>query len=155
MKQGFTLIELLVVVLIIGILAAVALPQYEKAVEKSRWTEALTVMKGVYQAQEVYKMANGSYATTFDDLDITVPGTHSSATQYATKNFTYYFGVGGVPHARRSQYTSRYLIAIPEQGLYCHTPKGDNAGNTFCKNLTNSEAETCSTEGGYNCYLVK
>lgn len=155
MKQGFTLIELLVVVLIIGILSAVALPQYEKAVEKSRWTEALTVMKNVYQAQEVYKMANGSYATTFDDLDITVPGTRSSATQYNTKNFSYIFGVGGVPHARRLQYPSRFLIAVPEQGLYCHTPTSDTAGNTFCKNLTNSEAETCSTEGGYNCYLVK
>ncbi len=155
MKQGFTLIELLVVVLIIGILSAVALPQYEKAVEKSRWTEALTVMKNVYQAQEVYKMANGSYATTFDDLDITVPGTRSSAAQYNTKNFSYIFGVGGVPHARRLQYPSRFLIAVPGQGLYCHTPTSDKAGNTFCKGLTNSEAETCATEGGYNCYLVK
>lgn len=81
-KSGFTLIELLVVVLIIGILAAVAMPQYTKAVEKSRATQALAILKSLYAAQETYYMANGSYATSFDELDISVPWTG------ATKWFT-------------------------------------------------------------------
>ena len=72
---GFTLIELLVVVLIIGILASVAMPQYNKAVEKSRATQALAILKSLYAAQETYYMANGSYATSFDELDISVPWT--------------------------------------------------------------------------------
>lgn len=59
MKKGFTLIELLVVVLIIGILSSVALPQYTKAVEKSRAAEAIATLKSLRDAQEICFMENG------------------------------------------------------------------------------------------------
>ncbi len=73
MKRAFTLIELLVVVLIIGILAAIALPQYEKTVNKAKVAEALTVLSALVQAEEVYYLANGSYTEDMDNLGITVP----------------------------------------------------------------------------------
>ena len=69
-NAGFTLIELLVVVLIIGILAAVALPQYTKAVEKSRAAEGLAMMRSLSTGVEEYVMANGEMPTSFDQLSV-------------------------------------------------------------------------------------
>ena len=68
--RGFTLIELLVVVLIIGILASVAVPQYQKAVEKSKAAQALTVLKSIAQAEQAYYLENGVYALSFDELSV-------------------------------------------------------------------------------------
>ena len=82
--MGFTLIELLVVVLIIGILAAVALPQYQKAVEKSKATQALTLLKSVGQAAEVYYLANGTDFSSFSELSLDIPFTVSTPVRDAS-----------------------------------------------------------------------
>ncbi|WP_178338554.1 prepilin-type N-terminal cleavage/methylation domain-containing protein, partial [Candidatus Avelusimicrobium facis] len=74
MKRGFTLIELLVVVLIIGILAGVALPQYEKAVMKSRYSNLMATVNALGAAEEAYYMATGQYTNDFEALDITPSG---------------------------------------------------------------------------------
>ena len=100
MKKGFTLIELLIVVLIIGILAAVAVPQYQLSVEKSRANTALAVLKTIFQAQEAYYLEHGEYATSWDDLSIEKPKKQhfsyflyfqSAAAYQADKNYYLFF----------------------------------------------------------------
>ncbi|MCQ2410829.1 MAG: hypothetical protein MJ053_05025, partial [Elusimicrobiaceae bacterium] len=61
-------------------LAAVALPQYQKAVWKSRNSELKQLVKTVTQAEQVYFMANGRYAQNFDELDIDLPLTPAHTT---------------------------------------------------------------------------
>ena len=73
LKSGFTLIELLVVVLIIGILASIALPQYRLAVIKSKAAAYFPVLKSIRDAQEVYYLANGHYAIDIRELDVDMP----------------------------------------------------------------------------------
>jgi prepilin-type N-terminal cleavage/methylation domain-containing protein len=71
-REGFTLIELLVVVLIIGILAAMGVPQYFKAVERSRVAEANNIFANVKATEERYYSRKLTYTNNWDDLDITV-----------------------------------------------------------------------------------
>lgn len=69
---GFTLIELLVVVLIIGILGAIALPQYQKAVKKAQYTKMMTWVKKIGEAQTQYYLEKGSYTTSLADLGFAI-----------------------------------------------------------------------------------
>jgi prepilin-type N-terminal cleavage/methylation domain-containing protein len=85
-KMAFTLIELLVVVLIIGILAAIALPKYQTAVLKSKVSATFPLLKAVADAQERYNLVTGSYAENFGQLDIQLSDNCSTSVCTLGKN---------------------------------------------------------------------
>lgn len=155
-KKGFTLIELLVVVLIIGILASVALPQYQKAVGKARVMKVLPVLRAIYDAKQVYFLANGTYEADLDSLDVNI--NYSSSEVADNGNYTYKSSIGRlVLHKNNAgvSWTDWDVIIDLKDGnrILCY---GYNTqGDEICASLNSKKMDNVTTNTGFPYYEVK
>lgn len=133
--KGFTLIELLVVVLIIGILASVALPQYKKAVAKARIAQALPMWKSIQEAEESFYMVNGYYTTDKSLLDIDFQNDKKFFKLYENKVMCYPEG-SGVSISRTFEHIEGVKDAnAPIAGKFFCNGYGSELGAGICKSL--------------------
>lgn len=156
--SGFTLIELLVVVLIIGILAAVGLPQYQKAVNKSRSAEALAMMRSLSTGVEEYVLANGQVPTSFDQLSV-VPSNMTPDGSGCIKGTHFKYCIHNGPRLQSwylrqpSNYGFIWYPSIQNMGVsgkhfYCFADVSQKEAGELCKSIAGHDNKITSPTAG-------
>ena len=147
-KKAFTLIELLVVVLIICILAAIALPQYKKAVMKTKYATLKNMTRGIADAQKIYYLANNEYADSFADLGFYGTGATDKNFNQSVQHFKWGVCLLEVPqrtspyvYCKNDAINMSYLFVLNSRRAVCVAYGADtNALNhQLCKAETNAE----------------
>ncbi len=150
-EKGFTLIELLVVIIIIGILAAIALPSFLNQANKAKQSEAKTYTGSMNRTQQAYYLEKNSFTTAFGDLGLGV-ATQTTNFQYSinatdpTKDVTnraktvaagvvgnapFKAYLGGVNVSQVTATSEATTLAILCEGTKATVTGGDNAAANF------------------------
>ena len=157
-RKGFTLIELLVVVLILGILAAMAMPQYFKAVERSRMSEAVSLLGSIAGAQQRKYLQIGKYIEKYDGLDVVPAGATGNSYTTSDNGFTITLsGTGytdGVAKATRSSSNGgtlnyNYNLTRYYASNLTQCNGTDTNGKALCADFcgTDTPGDSCCSDG--------
>lgn len=167
--SGFTLIELLVVVLIIGILASAALPQYERAVEKARSANAFQIIKSINDAQKITNLEKGTTCKIypFEELSVTFTdkdGNTATGYWFYGKDYGFYLKINPFSTDFSTQCnetpagaytaTSHYYLAINQGRRTCIPMDGSAKGEEMCKSIVGGHTvsgSVCMTST--TCYM--
>ena len=160
-KKGFTLIEILVVVLIIGILAAISVVQYQKSVLKSRFTALMPITKALYEGEELFAMSSGKYTDKLENLDISTTGGVSGSTANINGSIVT-LGVNNrhtYVKATRENFDNNLIMFqkgsryFPGE-IHCEAKEGKTLANWLCEKELSGEKLDRSLTEGYTDYVI-
>ena len=156
-QQGFTLLELMVVVLVISLLAGVAVPQYKRAVSKSRYKTMFALAKAIHVGQEHFQLSEGHYAQDLSRLAISAPEYSSGDISVVLHNddlHSYFL----VAHKKLNNTLVTYNDHSPSHpgNVYCEAKAEDELAIWLCEEaLHGTKVEDGSFTRGYIAYVLQ